>query len=29
MPVDFEEHTMVDYHEVEILPDGITIKVKH
>lgn len=29
MPVDFEEHTGFDYHEVEILPDGIKIKVKH
>jgi hypothetical protein len=29
MPVDFEEHTLVDYHEVEILPDGVKIKVKH
>jgi len=29
MPVYFEEHTMVDYQEVEILPDEIKIKVKH
>jgi hypothetical protein len=29
MPADFEEHTRVDYHEVEILPDGVKIKVKH
>ena len=29
IPVSFEEHTSVHYHEVEILPDGTTIKVKH
>jgi len=27
MPVSFEEHTTVHYHEVEILPDGIKIPV--
>jgi hypothetical protein len=29
MAVSFEEHTSVHYHEVEILPDGTKIKVKH
>jgi hypothetical protein len=28
VPVSFEEHTTAHYHEVEILPDGIKIKVK-
>jgi hypothetical protein len=28
LPVTFEEHTTVHYHEVDILPDGIKIKVK-
>jgi hypothetical protein len=28
IPVSFEEHTAVHYKEVEILPDGATIKVK-
>ena len=27
--VSFEEHTTTHYHEVEILPDGTSIKVKH
>lgn len=27
--VRFEEHTTTHYHEVEILPDGTRIKVKH
>ncbi len=27
--VKFEEHTTTHYHEVEILPDGTRIKVKH
>ena len=29
VPVTFEEHTKTHYHEVEILPDGTRIKVKH
>jgi hypothetical protein len=29
MPVSFEEHTKAHYHEVEILPDAIRIKVNH
>ena len=29
IPVSFEEHTTTQYHEVEILPDGVTIRVKH
>jgi hypothetical protein len=29
LPVSFEEHTTAHYHEVQILPDGTTIKVKH
>ena len=28
VPVSFEEHTTVHYHEVEILPDGIKVIVK-
>ena len=27
--VSFEEHTTTHYHEVDILPDGTRIKVKH
>ncbi len=27
--VKFEEHTTAHYHEVQILPDGTMIKVKH
>jgi len=29
IPVCFEEHTKAHYQEVQILPDGVTIKVKH
>jgi hypothetical protein len=29
LPVNFEEHTTVQYEEVQILPDGTTIKLKH
>jgi hypothetical protein len=29
IPVTFEEHTTVQYEEVQILPDGTTIKLKH
>lgn len=28
-PVTFEEHVKVEYHEVEILPDGTRIKVNY
>ncbi len=29
LPVNFEERTTVQYEEVQILPDGTTIKLKH